>query len=100
MFDYLLLAAGSTLLHNLTFNPAFLKAKKILCFTVLKLKRWLVFHTVLRETTSLYFFFKLDKQANLTAWKVTKLLNFKTAQFDIFVPVQPRSQPIKKLVSK
>ena len=28
MFDYLLLAAGSTLLHNLTFNPAFWKATK------------------------------------------------------------------------
>ena len=28
IFDYLLLAAGSTLLHNLTFNPAFLKATK------------------------------------------------------------------------
>ena len=62
-----------------------------------------MFHTVLRETTCLISFsafFKLDKQANLTDWKVTKLLNFETAQFDVFVPFQPRSQPIKKLGSK
>ena len=85
------------------FQPGLFKGHQILCFTVLKLIPWLVFQTVLRETTCLYSFsafFKLDKQANITAWKVTKLLNFETAQFYVFVPVQPRSQPIRKLVSK